>query len=150
MDLRPRPHDAHRRPGAPADVLDMLRAFDAGQPVDRRAFERRIQEAVNEVVAGQIEAGIDVVTDGECAKPSFNTYILERLGGFEVRAASDGGRRTTGPVDLQGRHAQMFPDHYRPMLERSPYGKAIIPARRVCTGPIRYIGHPPSSGISPT
>jgi 5-methyltetrahydropteroyltriglutamate--homocysteine methyltransferase len=124
----------------PADILEMFRARESGQRVDERAFERRLEEAVNDVVAGQIDAGIDIVTDGECAKPSFNTYVLERLAGFEVRAASEGGRTTTGPVDLQGRDATMFPDYYRPLLESNPFGKAIIPARRVCTGPIRYVG----------
>src|SRR5688572_20143656 len=100
----------------------MLRAREAGQPVDEHAFERRVQKAVSDVVAGQIDAGIDVVTDGECAKPSFNTYVLERLGGFEVRAVAGGKGRQTGPVDLDGRDATMFPDYYQPMLQRSPYG----------------------------
>src|SRR5260370_21010111 len=36
-------------------------------------------EAVGSVVQAQLDAGIDVVNDGEASKPSYATYVTERL-----------------------------------------------------------------------
>jgi 5-methyltetrahydropteroyltriglutamate--homocysteine methyltransferase len=47
----------------------------------------------------------------------------------------------TGPIGLDGRDAQMFPDFYRNVLENNPFKNTIRMAPRVCVGPIRYIGH---------
>ena len=68
----------------PADLLDMLAAKEQGQPVDEAARAARLPGAVKEIVQKQIELGIDIVDDGEYSKPSFVTYVNERLGGFEV------------------------------------------------------------------
>jgi 5-methyltetrahydropteroyltriglutamate--homocysteine methyltransferase len=124
----------------PADILEAMRARGAGQAVDEREFEERVRAAVAENVEDQISAGIDIVNDGECGKPSFNTYVLERLSGFEVRVPSGDARRFSGPVDLQGRDAAMFPDYYATVLEHNPFDGAIRAAPRVCVGPIRYAG----------
>jgi 5-methyltetrahydropteroyltriglutamate--homocysteine methyltransferase len=66
----------------PPDLLDMLRARESGEPVDPQAFAERVRSAVAEVVRQQVEAGIDVVSDGEMGKPSFATYVTHRLAGF--------------------------------------------------------------------
>jgi 5-methyltetrahydropteroyltriglutamate--homocysteine methyltransferase len=124
----------------PLDLLELMRARESGQPIDEEAFERRVTEAVADNVRRQIDAGISIVNDGEVGKPSFNAYILERLSGFEPRAPAGGAAASTGPVDLKGRDAQMFPDYYLPMLEHSPFAHTIRMAPRVCVGPIRYIG----------
>ena len=42
-----------------------------------------IAEAVSEVVRRQVEADIDVVSDGEMSKISYATYIKDRLTGFD-------------------------------------------------------------------
>ena len=63
----------------PADLLEM----GSGQS-DPKAYEQRLRAAVAEIVSKQVELGIDVVDDGEYSKPSFVTYINERLGGFET------------------------------------------------------------------
>jgi 5-methyltetrahydropteroyltriglutamate--homocysteine methyltransferase len=125
----------------PPDLLELMRAREEGQSIDEEAFERRVAEAVADNVRQQVEAGISVVNDGEVGKPSFNAYVLQRLEGFETRVPSAGVAASTGPVDLQGRDAQMFPDYYMPMLEHSPFEHVILMAPRVCVEPIRYIGH---------
>jgi 5-methyltetrahydropteroyltriglutamate--homocysteine methyltransferase len=51
-------------------------------PVDRAALAARIRSAVAEVVRAQVDAGLDVVDDGELSKPSYATYIKDRLAGF--------------------------------------------------------------------
>ena len=66
----------------PEDLIRTMFAKQEGVPVDPVALERRTSRAVAEVVAKQIEAGVDVVSDGEMGKPSYVTYITDRLDGF--------------------------------------------------------------------
>ncbi len=66
----------------PEDLIRMMYAKEEGVPVDPAALERRVASAVEEVVRKQAEAGIDVVNDGEMSKPSYATYIKDRLSGF--------------------------------------------------------------------
>src|SRR5205814_1460973 len=72
----------------PDDVIAMMWAREDGIPVDVAAIEERVRAAVDEVVARQIEAGIDLVNDGEWGKPSYATYIKDRLNGFGGTATS--------------------------------------------------------------
>ena len=51
-------------------------------PVDQAALAARIRAAVAAVVEQQVAAGIDIVNDGEMSKPSYATYIKDRLAGF--------------------------------------------------------------------
>src|ERR1700721_2927871 len=64
------------------DLVRTMFAKEEGVPVDRAALAARIAEAVADVVAKQAEAGIDIVNDGEMSKPSYATYIKDRLDGF--------------------------------------------------------------------
>jgi 5-methyltetrahydropteroyltriglutamate--homocysteine methyltransferase len=66
----------------PDDLIRTMFAKQEGVPVDPVALEARTRSAVAEVVAKQAEAGVDVVSDGEMSKPSYVTYISDRLEGF--------------------------------------------------------------------
>jgi 5-methyltetrahydropteroyltriglutamate--homocysteine methyltransferase len=66
----------------PPDLIKAMFAKEEGVPVDRAALAERIRTAVAEVVAKQAQAGVDVVNDGEMSKPSYATYIKDRLDGF--------------------------------------------------------------------
>jgi 5-methyltetrahydropteroyltriglutamate--homocysteine methyltransferase len=66
----------------PADLIRMMYAKEEGVPVDREALGARIRSAVAEVVERQTRAGVDLVNDGEMSKPSYATYIKDRLAGF--------------------------------------------------------------------
>src|SRR3954469_11983252 len=66
----------------PPDLIKTMFAKEEGVPVDRAALPGRVRAAVAEVVAKQARAGIDVVNDGEMSKPSYATYIKDRLEGF--------------------------------------------------------------------
>ena len=66
----------------PADLIRMMYAKEEGVPVEPAALARRVRSAVAEVVARQIGSGIDLVNDGEMSKPSYATYIKDRLDGF--------------------------------------------------------------------
>ena len=97
-----------------------------------QAYEQRLRAAVAEIVNKQAELGIDVVDDGEYSKPSFVTYINQRLGGFETD--------TTGSITnqwSQSREALAFPDYYNSPANAGP----PRPPNMVCTGPIPYKGH---------
>jgi len=66
----------------PPDLVRMMFAREEGVPVDRAALAARIRAGVEEIVRQQTEAGLDVVNDGELSKPSYATYIKDRLTGF--------------------------------------------------------------------
>jgi 5-methyltetrahydropteroyltriglutamate--homocysteine methyltransferase len=66
----------------PADLIQTMFAKQEGVPVDQAALDERTRTAVEEVVRRQAEAGVDVVSDGEMGKPSYVTYIADRLDGF--------------------------------------------------------------------
>ncbi|MDQ6621496.1 MAG: cobalamin-independent methionine synthase II family protein [Pseudomonadota bacterium] len=66
----------------PADLIRMMYAKEEGVPVDAVALSDRVAAAVAEVVQKQASAGIDIVNDGEMSKPSYATYIKDRLSGF--------------------------------------------------------------------
>ena len=66
----------------PPDLIRMMYAKEEGVPVEPAALSERVAQAVAEVVRKQAEAGVDIVNDGEMSKPSYATYIKDRLSGF--------------------------------------------------------------------
>ncbi|MFZ0196234.1 MAG: cobalamin-independent methionine synthase II family protein [Pseudolabrys sp.] len=66
----------------PDDLIRMMYAKEEGVPVDPAALNARVRTAVAEVVKKQTDAGVDLVNDGEMSKPSYATYVKDRLAGF--------------------------------------------------------------------
>ena len=66
----------------PEDLIRSMYAKEEGVPVDPTALGARVRSAVAEVVGKQSAAGIDLVNDGEMSKPSYATYVKDRLAGF--------------------------------------------------------------------
>ena len=66
----------------PDDLIRMMYAKEEGVPVDRAALGARVRAAVAEIVKKQADAGIDLINDGEMSKPSYATYVKDRLAGF--------------------------------------------------------------------
>ena len=64
------------------ELVRVMYAKEEGVPVDPTALAQQVRAAVAEIVRKQTEAGIDVVNDGEMSKPSYATYIKDRLDGF--------------------------------------------------------------------
>jgi 5-methyltetrahydropteroyltriglutamate--homocysteine methyltransferase len=106
----------------PDDLIRTMFAKEEGVPVDRPALAARIAAAVAEVVQKQVASGIDVVNDGEMSKPSYATYIKDRLAGF-------GGES----VPLQYQDLVEFP-----ALARRVFGDPGRARRKTpgCNGPI--------------
>jgi 5-methyltetrahydropteroyltriglutamate--homocysteine methyltransferase len=66
----------------PDDLIRTMYAKEEGVPVDAPALAARVRTAVSELVKKQAEAGVDLINDGEMSKPSYATYIKDRLNGF--------------------------------------------------------------------
>ena len=66
----------------PHDLTQTMFAREEGVPVDPAALAAQIRSAVAEVVRKQAEVGLDVISDGEFSKPSYATYVKDRLAGF--------------------------------------------------------------------
>jgi 5-methyltetrahydropteroyltriglutamate--homocysteine methyltransferase len=66
----------------PDELIRIMYAKEEGVPVERAALAARVRAAVAEVVQKQADAGIDLVNDGEMSKPSYATYVKDRLAGF--------------------------------------------------------------------
>jgi 5-methyltetrahydropteroyltriglutamate--homocysteine methyltransferase len=102
----------------PDDLIQIMWAKGDGVPVDEGALSDRIARAVQEVVDRQVDAGVAIVNDGEMSKPSYATYVKDRLNGFggesvqnyffadlvdyprsaEMVAANPGRRKRTAPA----------------------------------------------------
>ncbi|HEX5318507.1 MAG TPA: cobalamin-independent methionine synthase II family protein [Stellaceae bacterium] len=107
----------------PDDLVRTMFAKEEGVPVDPAALAQRIREAVTEIVRQQRDAGIDIVNDGELSKPSYATYIKDRLDGF-------GGES----------HPLTYQDLVEfPALARRVFGDPGRARRKTpgCTGPVR-------------
>src|ERR1700719_2467975 len=76
----------------PPEFLDLFKSGDSPM-FERRSSAERLRNAVSEIVRRQAELGIDVVDDGEYGKPSFVSYINERLGGYEGNPKAGGGNQ---------------------------------------------------------
>lgn len=66
----------------PDDLIQMVWAREDGIPVDAEAMDERVRLAVEDCVRRQAEAGLGIVNDGEMSKPSYATYVKDRLKGF--------------------------------------------------------------------
>jgi 5-methyltetrahydropteroyltriglutamate--homocysteine methyltransferase len=102
----------------PDDLIQIMWAKGDGIPVDEGALSHRVATAVQEVVDRQVDAGVAIVNDGEMSKPSYATYVKDRLNGFggesvqnyffadlvdyprsaEMVAANPGRRKRTAPA----------------------------------------------------
>ena len=67
----------------PDNLVRLMFAAADDIPVDPTAMESAVNDAINEVVQKQIDAGVSVINDGEMSKPSYATYVQDRLSGFQ-------------------------------------------------------------------
>jgi 5-methyltetrahydropteroyltriglutamate--homocysteine methyltransferase len=71
----------------PEALLSPMRAKARGEAYDSADLDRTLRDSVRDIVRRQVEAGVDVVSDGEFSKPSYATYVSERLSGFGGKGA---------------------------------------------------------------
>ena len=106
----------------PDDLIRVMFAKEEGVPIDPPALAARIRSAVADVVRRQVDAGVDVVSDGEQSKPSYATYVKDRLDGF---GGASHPLQYQDLVDFPGMARRVFGDPGR--------ARRKTPA---CTGPI--------------
>src|SRR5579883_2346448 len=104
----------------PQELLEALEASSSGARADFSALVRR---AVADIVRKQVEVGVDIVNDGEMSKPSYATYIKDRLAGFGGESIP-----VTSYKDLAD-----FPNLHRKVFGDPGRARRKTPA---CNGPI--------------
>ena len=108
------------------DVVDFIFARENGESYDQVAFDNCMSSACNETVRRQVEAGVDIVSDGETSKISYATYVKDRYTGFS------GDSPRNAPADLK-----QFPS----FLERlANSGGTPQYSRPMCTGEVTSKG----------
>ena len=117
----------------PPGLMELMRAKENAQAYDQQELAARVRNAVREVVQKQVEAGVDIPSDGEYGKPSFSGYVNERLSGFERRPRDP----NESPLLNWGRDRQLFREFYE-AYDRATGSASGYPV--VCTGPIAYQG----------
>jgi 5-methyltetrahydropteroyltriglutamate--homocysteine methyltransferase len=112
----------------PPELVAQLRAREAGEARGDAAFDAAVRAAVAGAVRRQVEAGLDVVNDGEQGKPGYATYIKDRVTGF-------GGESRVTTVWAEARD---FPEYWarRTGNTRSSF------LRPACDGPIEWRDFP--------
>jgi 5-methyltetrahydropteroyltriglutamate--homocysteine methyltransferase len=107
-------------------VVDFIFARENRQDYDSAAFDAAMTEAAAETVRRQVDAGIDIVSDGETSKISYATYVKDRYTGF------DGDSPRNAPADLK-----LYPT----FLERLKNdGGTPKYARPMCVGEVKSKG----------
>jgi 5-methyltetrahydropteroyltriglutamate--homocysteine methyltransferase len=135
----------------PPELLSFLAAGERGESFDAAAYAEVLRGAVQDVVERQIDAGIDIVDDGEMGKASWITYLYERVSGLEARVMTVEGASMMPP----SRDRQRFPGAYAELdaldeaavresnraadsTEREDEPASNQGIEWVCTGPITY------------
>jgi 5-methyltetrahydropteroyltriglutamate--homocysteine methyltransferase len=111
----------------PDDLLTMLQHKESGEAFDAPALAARVKSAVAEIVRRQMEAGVDIVNDGEMGKPSYSTYVKDRMSGFE-------GSEKSAPL----RSTDLAEFRHFARRGASETGVAVL-KRPACDGPISYL-----------
>jgi len=108
------------------EVVDFIFAREHGTPFEQAEFDAVMIEAVSETVKRQVDAGIDIVSDGETSKISYATYVKDRYTGF------DGDSPRNAPADLK-----KFPSFLKRLADD---GGTPQYARPMCVGEVTSKG----------
>ncbi len=107
-------------------LLQSFFAQDRGEPYDEHKFEATMKHAVEDAVAHQSKAGVDIMSDGEMSKISYATYIRHRFNGFET------GRTVPRATPADSRRFPRLSATKLAVKER-PFSSISSP---ICTGPL--------------
>ncbi|MCY4640202.1 MAG: cobalamin-independent methionine synthase II family protein [Chloroflexi bacterium] len=110
----------------PKALLPLIFARERGEESDPSERLAATRQAVHDIVRAQLDAGIDVVNDGEQGKSSYATYVQNRLEGFEGEPVTPAPITDPDFPEFFAQTAAMRPGATNPLL------------RRPCNGPIRY------------
>lgn len=108
------------------DVVDFIFARENDKPYDQNEFDSCMSRACSETVRKQVDAGVDIVSDGETSKISYATYVKDRYTGFS------GDSERNAPGDLK-----LFPGFLKRLADD---GGTPQYARPKCTGEVKSKG----------
>ena len=108
------------------EVVDFIFAREHEKPFDQAEFDAAMTKAVDDTVAKQVAAGVDIVSDGETSKISYATYVKDRYTGFS------GDSPRNAPADLK-----QFPSFLKRLADD---GGTPQYARPMCTGEVKSKG----------
>ena len=108
------------------EVVDFIFARERKESFDPERFDAFMTAAVHETVRKQVEAGVDIVSDGETSKISYATYVKDRYTGF------DGDSPRNAPADLK-----RFPTFLKRIADS---GGTPQYARPMCVGEVKSKG----------
>jgi 5-methyltetrahydropteroyltriglutamate--homocysteine methyltransferase len=127
----------------PDELRKLLVAKDEGEEYDPAKLKSLVQAAVRDIVRQQVDAGLDIINDGEESKRSWSTYARERLGGHEQRSRPPGLQR----VPIYGRDNAEFPEYFElfgpgrgPNTRGGITSSGAIPRSDTCVARLTYVG----------
>lgn len=103
-------------------VVDFIFSREHGTSFDEQAFRACMRQACDETVGKQVDAGTDIVSDGETSEISYATYVKDRYHGF----SGDSARKP--PADLK-----LFPEFLKRLAGQ---GGTLQYSRPKCTDKI--------------
>ena len=115
----------------PEELLPLVLAQEAGEAVDADRLAHEVRDAVNETVRKQVDTGVDVINDGEVSKPSYATYVKDRLTGF-------GGEGSIQEVAAAVMGLDEHPDFAEQMAQTMTMAQEV--RFTSCDGPVSYVG----------
>jgi 5-methyltetrahydropteroyltriglutamate--homocysteine methyltransferase len=122
----------------PPELLPFIRAKQNKEPYDQQAYAKALRDSVAAVVKRQVEAGVDIPSDGEFGKGiSWSQYVLERMSGFIRRPAKAGEHGFA-----RGADRARFADFYQELdaADGPPAAVNASAGIAVCTAAVKYTG----------
>ncbi len=110
----------------PADLTHLMFDKSDGKPVDAAILKESFRAATGEVVRRQIDAGLDVINDGEFTKVGYSTYVTDRLTGF------DGESVPIGTAEMRD-----YPEYWSRLFSGKEMEGFMHLKTPACTGPVR-------------
>ncbi|MCS5669371.1 MAG: cobalamin-independent methionine synthase II family protein [Dehalococcoidia bacterium] len=107
------------------ELQELLRSRLDPKEGEIEEYLNGVEEAVADVVARQVEAGLDVINDGEQGRVQYATYVKDRLTGFD------------GEQILRARPRKDMQDFPEFAAQSGVSSSATIPWP-ACTGPIEW------------
>lgn len=124
----------------PPRLVEHLRRIEAGEAYDAAAYEACLRDCIDEVVKQQVEAGVDIVSDGEFSKGrNWAFYIHDRLSGLSTRPLTPEEAKDPLTQAGGGHDRKAFAEFYAEYDAATGLGKRLG-NRFIASGEIKYVG----------
>ena len=122
----------------PPKFVEFLKAIEAGRPTDKAAYEACLKASIEDVVRQQVEAGVDIVSDGEFSKGrNWAFYVHDRISGIGTREATPEEMKDPLSSAGGGQDMRAFPEFYAEYNRSTGLGTRLG-KRFVVNAPLKY------------